>query len=196
VNLSPRDRRALMFLVPALLVFVIVQFWPESSAEVPSTFTPAQAEKRLASLRRIAAGLPEREQIRDKVRAELAAREAGLIEAETMAQAQARMLQVVRRVLSEQQPAVSFRAGEMGQPKPVGDHYVLTTVTVTLECGIEQAVNLLADLGAQPELIATQELQFGAATNAQKNVPLRLTLGALVPRKLLEDDKKNAGGPA
>ena len=196
MNLSPRDRRALLILLPALVLFAIFQFWPESSTETPSAFTPQQAEKRVASLRRIAAGLPEREKVREQVRGELEAREKGLIQAETMAQAQARMLQLVRRVLSEQQPAVSFRAGELGQPKPVGDHYVLTTVTVTIECGIEQAVNLLADLGAQPELIATQEIQFNAATNAQKNVPLRLTVGALVPRKLLDDDKKNAGGPA
>jgi len=194
MNLSPRDRRALMLLIPSLLIYAAIQFWPDSTTTPDSAFTPAQAEQRLASLRRIAAGLAEREKVRESVRAELATREKGLIEAETMAQAQARMLQVVRRVLTEQQPSVRFRAGEMGQPKPVGDHYVLTTVTVTLECGIEQVVNLLADLGQQPELIAIQEVQLSAATNPQKNVPLRLTVGALVPRQLLENEKPAGGG--
>lgn len=194
MTLTPRDRRALMILIPVLLIFALVEFWPESSPEEVAAFTPAQAEKRLASLRRIAAGLPEREKVREQVREALAAREAGVIEAETMAQAQARMLQTVRRVLSEQRPAVSFRASEMGQPKPAGEHYALSTVTLTIECGIEQIVNLLADLGAQPELIATQDLQFGAATNPQKNVPLRLTVGALVPRRLMDADNKAPGG--
>jgi hypothetical protein len=78
----------------------------------------------------------------------------------------------------------------------VGEHYALTTVTFTLECGIEQIVNLLADLGSQPELIAVQEMSFSPATNAQKNVPLRLTVGALAPRKLLEEGKEGQGGGA
>jgi hypothetical protein len=50
----------------------------------------------------------------------------------------------------------------------------------------------------RPELIATQDIQFGAATNPQKNVPLRLTVAALVPRALLdaEEAKKKQGGGA
>lgn len=195
MTLTPRDRRALMILVPALVLFAAVEFWPEAGPAADTTFTPAQAELRLASLRRIAAGLAEREKVRESVRTTLAEREKGLIQAETMAQAQARMLQVIRRVLAAQHPSVSFRAGELGQPKPVGDHYALTTVTVTLDCGIEQIVNLLADLGSQPELIAIQDIQFSSAVNPQKNVPLRLTVGALVPRSLLDaGDAKSGGG--
>lgn len=194
MTISPRDRRALMFLIPALLVYAVVALWPEdSAAPSASAMTPAEAQVRLASLRRVAAGLEGRQKVRDEVRQKLEERERGLIAAETMAQAQAQMLQAVRRVLSAQSPPVSFRASEFGQPKPVGDHYALTTVTFTLDCGIEQIINLLADLGSQPELMATQEMTFNPATNVQKNVPLRLTVGALVPRQLMDAEKKQGG---
>lgn len=199
MTLTPRDRRALMLLAAAVVVYAAVALWPEDSAVVPaSVMTPAEAQARLSSLRRVAAGLEERQKVRDEVNSRLEAREKGLISAETMAQAQAQMLQAVRKVLSMQSPPVSFRASEFGQPRPVGDHYALTTVTFTLECGIEQIVNLLADLGNQPELMATQDLTFSPATNPQKNVPLRLTVGALVPRALLdaEEAKKKQGGGA
>lgn len=197
MTLTARDRRALMLLGAAAAVFGLIGFWPEESGAVPAAaMTPTEAQTRLASLRRIAAGLEERRKVRDEVMKQLEAREKGLIEAETMAQAQARMLQTVRRVLNAQAPPVTFRASEFGPPKPVGEHYALTTVTFTLECGIEQIVNLLADLGSQPELIAVQEMSFSPATNAQKNVPLRLTVGALAPRKLLEEGKEGQGGGA
>lgn len=195
MTLSPRDRRALLFLIAALLIYAVIALWPENSAATPAAaMTPAEAQVRLASLRRVAAGLDGRQKARDEVRRKLEERERGLIAAETMAQAQAQMLQAVRRVLSAQSPPVNFRASEFGQPKPVGDHYALTTVTFTLDCGIEQIINLLADLGSQPELIATQEMTFNPATNAQKNVPLRLTVGALVPRQLLDAEKEKKQG--
>lgn len=199
MTLAPRDRRALTLLGAALAIYAVVALVPEDSAVATAApMTPAEAQTRLASLRRVAAGLGERQKVRDEVNARLEAREKGLIAAETMAQAQAQMLQAVRKVLSMQSPPVSFRASEFGQPRPVGDHYALTTVTFTLECGIEQIVNLLADLGNQDELMAAQDMSFSPATNPQKNVPLRLTVGALVPRALLdaEEAKNKQGGGA
>jgi hypothetical protein len=199
MTLTPRDRRALALLAAALAVYTVVALLPEESAVAPAAaMTPAEARARLSSLRRVASGIEERQKLHGEVKARLEAREKGLIAAGTMAQAQAQMLQAVRKVLSMQSPPVNFRASEFGQPRPAGEHYALTTVTFTLECGIEQIVNLLADLGNQPELMAAQDMSFSPATNPQKNVPLRLTVGALVPRALLEAEeaKKKQGGGA
>lgn len=185
MKLSDRDRRALLLLAAAGVVSAGIALWPEGGgADVEAVATVPQAERRVQSLRRIAAGLPAREEVRKKVAAELEAREKGLIQADTAAQAQAQMLQVVRRVLRQQQPPVDFRASEMGQPRPFGEFYGEVTATISLDCGIEQLVNLLADLGNQPELITTRELQFSGVTSAQKLVPTRITVSALVDRKL------------
>ena len=69
----------------------------------------AQSERRLTRLRRLAAAVPAREQIDQRVSAELARREAGLISAETAAQAQAQLLQIVRRVAGAQSPPLDIK---------------------------------------------------------------------------------------
>ena len=60
---------------------------------------------------------------------------------------------------------------------------------MSFEAGIEQLVNLLADLGAQPELLATSEIRIGQANGAQKLIPVRLTVSGIVPRKLIPEKK-------
>jgi hypothetical protein len=50
-------------------------------------------------------------------------------------------------------------------------------------------VNLLADLGAQPELLATNEIRVGQATGPEKMLPVRLSISGIVPRKLIPEKK-------
>jgi hypothetical protein len=191
VNLSQRDRRALLLLVGSVLLILVIRFWPQSStADVSTTTTIPQAERRLRLLRQTSQSLPAREQVRKKVAAELEKREKGLIRAETAAQAEAQMLEVVRKVLRAQTPPVEFRGTELGEPRNYGDHYGEVTVTISLECGIEQIVNLLADLGNQPEAIATSDITFTTANAKTKTVPVRITLSALVPRRLVPQKRE------
>jgi hypothetical protein len=63
------------------------------------------------------------------------------------------------------------------------------SVSISLECGIEQLVNFLAELGAQPELLATTDLRLGAAREKDKILPARLTVSGVVPRKLIPEKK-------
>jgi hypothetical protein len=129
--------------------------------------------------------LGAREAVSKKVAEALAGREKGLIQAETAAQAQAQILQVVRRVLRAQSPPVELRGSELRQPRPVGEEYGEVSVQVTLDCGIEQVLNLLSDLGGQPEALGTVALSFDSANLKQKTVPTRIVVAALVPKKLL-----------
>ena len=52
-------------------------------------------------------------------------------------------------------------------------------------CRIEDLVNFLAALSAQPELTATEEIRFGTSHPKQKTMPIRLTLSGLVARRLV-----------
>jgi hypothetical protein len=187
--LSERDRRAVKALGVAVgifvVVFAVVWFWPQSSsgATIVSASVP-QAEKRLKSLRRLAGGVPAREAIDRRFSAELAGREKGLIDAETPAQAQAQLLQIVRRVAQLQSPPMPISASDFSPVRPFHDAYGEIVVTITADCGIEQIVNFLADLSNQKELLSVASLQFGAAHPKKKTMPVRIAISGLTPKRL------------
>jgi hypothetical protein len=181
-----------MLLGGAAVIALAVYFWPVSdgSTKIVTTGNYVEAaEKRLVKLRQIAATVPGKEEVNKKMLADLAAREKGMIQAETAAQAQAQLIQILRRVGKAQGQPIDLRGNEIGQVKSFGDDYAEVSVTVNLECRIDQLVNLLADLTAQPELIATSEIRIGSATGREKNVPVRLTVSGVVPKKLLPQKK-------
>ncbi len=121
--------------------------------------------------------------------AELATREKGVIQADTLAQAQAQLVQIVRRLTSAQTPPIEVRSVEIGQARPLGEQYGEIWVPMSFECRIEQLVNLLADMTAQPELIATSELRVSAANQTDKTINVRLIISGVVPRKLVPEKR-------
>jgi hypothetical protein len=191
VSLSARDRRALLALAACAVGFTIVAYWPESSAAAEPGFASIpQAENRLARLRRLAASVPGREASLGSVSAVLAQRERGLIVAETAAQAQARLIEILRRVAQAQAPPVEFKNAEPRPPAPFGEHYGEVSAAITFDLRIEQLVNLLADLANQPELVAVTDAQFSSnLSSKEKLINARLVLTGLVPRKLVPEKK-------
>ena len=186
--LTDRDRRALLLLAAAAAVFLAYRFWPEPAADaVAGVASVPQAERRVQRLRQVEKSLAGREEVRKKVADVLAGREKGVIQAETVAQAEAQVLQVVRRVLKAQSPPVELKGSELRRPRPIGTDYAEVSVQVSLDCGIEQILNLLSDIGGQPEALGTSALSFDSAHPKQKTVPARIVVTALVPRKLLPE---------
>ncbi|MCS6952900.1 MAG: type II secretion system protein GspM [Bryobacterales bacterium] len=192
MTLQARDRRALAALaVAAPVIFLIHWVWfPDSGAAVePATESIPQAERRLEKLRRSSASLPAQEKVVADISRELAQRERGLIQADTPAQAQAQLLQIFRRVASRQTPPIELKTVEMGQVRPLGEDYGEITVPVTFDCRIEQLLNLLADLTAQPEIVATSEIRITATDARQKLLSVRLTVSGVAPRHLVPEKK-------
>ena len=72
-------------------------------------------------------------------------------------------------------------------PRAYGDAYGQVTVSVTIDCRIDELVNYLAALSAQPEIVATEEIRFGTAHPKQKTMPVRLTVSGIVARSLVPD---------
>ena len=136
-------------------------------------------------LRQISAGEPGKEQLLAQVTSELALREKCLIKADSAQQAQAQIVQILRQIGRQQSPPLDFRGVEIGQVRPFGDSYGEVALTVSFDSQIEQLVQFLADLTAQPELIATSEIRLGQAHPKQKSMPVRLTVSGLVPKSLL-----------
>ena len=187
-----RQRRALAALAAAVALILILHFSLTDPDAPPVEAAPdsiSRAESRLNKVRQRAATLPAREQALKVLRAELATREKGVIQADTLAQAQAQLAQIVRRLTSAQTPPIEIRSVEIGQAKPLGEQYGEIWVPVSFECRIEQLVNLLADLTAQPELIATSELRVTASGQLDKSMNVRLIISGVVPRKLVPEKR-------
>jgi len=197
-KLDARDRRALTLLGVAALITTLVYFWPTGTGDVvrPSESSVPMAERRLERVRELAATVAGKQKLLDGVAAQLKAREKGLIEAETAAQAQAQLSQVIRKLMRAQSPPMETGQVELGQIQPLGKDYGEALVTIGTNCRIEQLVNLLADLSRQPEAIATRELRVLAADARQKTIGVRLTVSAVLPRRLVPvtTDSRTTGG--
>lgn len=192
MSLSERDRRALILLgvaVAAVLIYRLASD-SDSGAAVQASETPIPiAEKSLNQLRRVAATVPGKERILAAVTAQVNDREKKLLAAETGAQAQAQLLQIARRVAHSEGPPIEIGQVSMGQVQTFGKYYGEALVTMSFVCTIDQLVNYLADLSAQPEMIATNELHVNLGDIKQKTLNVRLTLSALIPRNLAPERK-------
>jgi hypothetical protein len=187
------DRRLLMILA-TLATSVILRF-AFFSGSAPTVVAAVDsiplAEKRLQKLREQAATLPARETLLKQVTAELATREKGIINADTVPQAQAYLLETIHRIAA-QNNFDARGADQFTEPKPLGDSYGIVTVTESFTCAIEQLVNFLAQLDSQPEIIATNEIHIAGGHDKNKTIQVRVSLSGVVARKLVPVRK----GPA
>ncbi|MGA2183301.1 MAG: type II secretion system protein GspM [Bryobacteraceae bacterium] len=193
MNINERERRLLILAgiaVPAILIYYFATSSSSSAPKVDApTDTPEAAEKRLADLRQRAATVPGKEAVLKQVSAELSRREKGLIQADTAPQAQAQLLQVVRRVARAQTPPVEIGQVELSEPRAFAGAYGEVSLTISMQCRIEQLVNMIADLSAQPEIVATSDMRIGAAHEKLKTMQVRMVISGLVPRRLVPEKK-------
>jgi len=192
MTLRARDKRALAVLAAAAVVWLVLNFALPSQGQpkaVGTTEPIPAAEKRLARLRQLAAGVSGKQEVLKQVSAELAQREQGVLQAETAAQAQAQLLEVVRRSAKAQTPPIEIKTVELGQVSRLSDDYGEVQVSVSFDCRIEDLLNLVADLTRQPELLATKDLRVSAGNVKEKTMGVRLTVSGVVPRRLVPEKK-------
>jgi hypothetical protein len=146
------------------------------------------AEKRLERLRQIAATVPGKEALMKQASGELESREKGMLKAETGAQAQAQLQELLHKVGASN--GIDIRGVEDMRIKAFGSDYGEASVTV-VHLLIEQLVNLLAALANEPEMLSTNEIQVTGGTDKNKAIQVRLTLSGVVSKKLVP---KNTGG--
>lgn len=192
-TLNARNRRALVVLLIALVAAAIVRFGlPDQPVEGRATIAPGDStagRQRLERLRQIAGTLPAREATMKQVAADLAARERGVIQAATIAQAQATLLETANRLGKAE--SLDVRGGDFPSPRAFGE-YGLVYATFTFECRIEQLVNFLTDLEREPQLVAPLEERISQTNAKEKTMTVRMVLAGVVPRKLIPE--KKAGG--
>ena len=189
MSLAGMDRKTFLALAAAagavvLAILRLAGAGDSGGTVVSATETIPQAEQRLDRLRRLAATVPAKEDLLKKVSAELKTREAGVLLAETSAQAQGQLLEIIHR-LAAQNGFDARGAEQLGEARPLGNDYGEVSVVETFTCGIDQLVNFLSDLAREPRLLATSEIHISGGNDKKKNLQVRLTLSGVVPRKLV-----------
>lgn len=188
--MTGREKRYLLLLAIAVPVILILRFTFSSGSSAPvaaAVESVPQAERRLARLRQVAALVPGKETILKNVSAELAEREKALVAAETAQQAQAQIQQVVHLIGAAQ--GIEVRGAEFGPVKPLANDYGEAPVSVSFDCAIEQLVNFLAALSAQPQMLGTSDIRISATNSKDKRINVRLTVSGVVARKLVPEKK-------
>ena len=190
--MSDREKRLLYLLGPAVLIVLFIRFVVLSDSS-PSTKpilairSASQTEKQLAKLRQVAATVPAKEALLTQVDAELGLREKGVLVADTAPQAQARLLEIAKKVAKAE--GIELRGGDLGQVKNYGADYGEATVAISFECHIEQFVNFMAGLSHEPELLAPSDLRINTANVKEKTIGIRMILGGMVPKKMVPERK-------
>lgn len=189
MNISERERRLLIGLVPALMISVFVYYWTEPSSSVAPVVADTAAaidvaQARLDRVRAISATIPPLQNLKLKSSAELAQWEKRLVQADTPAQAQAQLLQIFRRVARLQGASLDIRGSDLGSVQPANG-YSEIAMNVNIECQIEGLLNLLTDLASQPEFLSWRDVHISSPENKQKRLLVSFTLMALAPAKLI-----------
>jgi Type II secretion system (T2SS), protein M subtype b len=197
VTLQTRDKRALILL--GVVAGAMIVYWAAGSSSSSSSSSAAKAavpaesidlaRRRLGNVRRQVATLNGKEAVLKQASSELAAREKGLIAGETADEAQAQLLQILRRVAKDQMPPLDIRQVEFGRPQLFGDAYGTVSVSITMDCRIDEMINYLASISALPELVTTDEIRTGQSNPKQKTMPVRLTMLGVVERRLIPQKK-------
>jgi len=190
--MSDREKRLLYLLGPAVLIvlfirFVVLSDSSPSTKPIPAIRSASQTEKQLAKLRQLAATVPAKEALLTQVDTELGLREKGVLVADTAPQAQARLLEIAKKVAKAE--GIELRDGDLGQVKNYGADYGEATVAISFECHIEQFVNFMAGLSHEPELLAPNDLRINTANVKEKTISIRIILGGMVPKKMVPERK-------
>lgn len=193
-NLDRRSRATLLLsaalLVPAA-AWRFGLFGGSDMATVPAAEAIPVAEKRLESLRVKAASLSEKEARLRQAQAELATREKGILKADTKAQAQAQLIELLQSIANAN--GIEVRGVERMSESVVSGDYGEVSVDVAFVCGIDQLVNLMAALADQPQILAINELRVNGGNDKKKVIQVHLSVGAVVARKLLPEKKGGQG---
>jgi Tfp pilus assembly protein PilO len=190
VNIGTISRKQIGILVLglALLAVRLVTLLRDTSPApvVASADSIPIAEHRLERLRQLAATVQGKEAVLKQAQAELRTREAGILKADTAAQAGAQLLDIIRRIGMAN--GIDVRgAEEVNRIRPLATDYGEVSVAVNFTCGIEQLVNFLAALADEPQILATNEINISGGNDKNKNVQVRLSLSGIAPKKLVPD---------
>lgn len=179
---SGRDRRALLFLGIAFVLFLLLQTdWilpaPDATASTSGSIEAERNKLLLAQtqLRQeplLSAEYRSLQSIEESL-------EERLLESETAALAQAEMRERVGELLEG--AGISMRASRFTNVEAEGEDFAQVPLIVDFTCDITRFVNLLADIANAQELLSTREIKVSSANPKTKAVRVELTVSGYLP---------------
>lgn len=179
---SDRDRRALLFLGIAFVLFLLLQTdWilppPGAAASALGSVEAEQNKLLLAQTQVRQEPLLSAEYRSLKSLEE--SLEDRLLESETAALAQAEMRERVGELLED--AGISMRASRFTNVEAEGEDFAQVPLIVDFTCDVTRFVNLLADIANAQEILSTREIKVSLANPKTKAVRVELTISGYLP---------------
>ena len=182
MQVSDRDRRALLFLGTAFVLFLLFQtdlVFPPPDASASASQSIEAEENQLLLAQTQARQEPLLSSENQAVRALQQSLEARLLKSETAALAQAEMRERVGELL--QGAGISMRASRFAPVEAEGEDFAQVPLVVDFDCDITRFVNLLADVANAPELLSTRQIKVSTGNQKTKSVRVELTVSGYLP---------------
>jgi Tfp pilus assembly protein PilO len=182
MQVSDKDRRALLILGAAFVLFLLFQtdlIFPAPDASASASQSIEAEENQLLLAQTQVRQEPLLSSENQAVRALEESLEARLLKSETAALAQAEMRERVGELL--QGAGISMRASRFAPVEAEGDDFAQVPLVIDFDCDITRFVNLLADVANAPELLSTREIKVSSSNQKTKSVRVELTVSGYLP---------------
>lgn len=194
MQVSDRDRRALLFLGIAFVLFVLLQtdlVFPPPDATASASESVEAEENNLLMAQTEVRQEPLLSSENQSVREVEESLEARLLKSETAALAQAEMRERLGEILEG--AGISMRASRFATVEAEGEDFAQVPLVVDFDCDITRFVNLLADIANAPELLSTREIKISAGNQKTKSVRVELTVSGYLPISRTPELVKKSG---
>jgi Tfp pilus assembly protein PilO len=195
MQVSDKDRRALLILGAAFVLFLLFQtdlIFPAPDASASASQSIEAEENQLLLAQTQVRQEPLLSSENQAVRALEESLEARLLKSETAALAQAEMRERVGELL--QGAGISMRASRFAPVEAEGDDFAQVPLVIDFDCDITRFVNLLADVANAPELLSTREIKVSSSKQKTKSVRVELTVSGYLPISRTPGLVKKSGG--
>ncbi len=191
-QLTPREKRMLLFLAPVLLGAGFWQFGIRSpqSGSMPYGGSLEAQEQRFDLVREQAGRKPLSDAEYRAAEQALQKIEGRLLASNTSALAQAEMQSLLGDLLKDE--GIVMRNSRFGTVALEGEHYAQVPLTVEFNCAIEQFVNLMAAIANAPKLLTTRGLRLNQDNAETKAVRVQMTVSGYLPVERTPDLVKRA----
>lgn len=179
---SDRDRRALLFLGIAFVLFLLLQTdWilPPPGAAVSSLGSVEAEQNKLLLAQTQVRQEPLLSAEYRSLKSLEESLEDRLLESETAALAQAEMRERVGELLED--AGISMRASRFTNVEAEGEDFAQVPLIVDFTCDVTRFVNLLADIANAQEILSTREIKVSLANRKTKAVRVELTISGYLP---------------
>ena len=179
---SDKDRRALLFLGIAVVLFLLLQtdlLFPSPDAAASESANIEREENKLLDAQTQVRQEPLLSSEYQALRKVEEVLEARLLTSETAALAQAEMRERVGELLEG--AGISMRASRFGTIETEGEDFAQVPLVVDFDCDITRFVNLLADIANAQELFSTRQITVSVGNQKTKSVRVELTVSGYLP---------------